>query len=273
MIKYILSLAFIFYLPFSSFSQPILDTLGVSDFNTNVSGAEKYVPLLTEKTADIINSTGRLFLVDLTSNQSVNSVIERAQENYKGNWINDKSKINPKKIIVGEITVLKFTRVINPSNPGYKTNLQVVLKLIETESTKLIDSYEFSGQSSGVNITQESSLQEALNSMNQTISSWIITKFPLKLKMVKILKESTKSVEEIVISGGTISKINIGDQFDVLYMDSTFNPPIPEIIGKGIVQNVLNENYCSLKITEGEKLKIKKITSLHPNSLLFRSKL
>lgn len=260
------------YLPILSFSQASLDTLGVSDFNTSVVGADKYVSLLTEKTADIINSTGRLFLVDLTSIQSVKKVIERAQENYKGNWINDRAKINPKKIIVGEITILKFIRILNASNPGYKCSLQFVLKLLETESTKIIDSYEFSGQSSGISFTQESAVQQTLNNMNQSIINWILSKYPLRLSFVKILKETSKSIEEVVISGGSLQKLNAGEKFDIFFMDNSFTPPIPEIIGEGEILNVLNENYSTLKINLGEKSKLKKVFSSSPSSLIFRSK-
>lgn len=260
------------YLPILTFSQASLDTLGVSDFNSNIAGTEKYVSLLTEKTADVISKTGRLYLVDLTSNQSVNKVIERAQENYKGNWISDRAKINPKKIVIGEITVLKFIKIINPSSPGYKCNLQLVLKIVETESTKIIDSYEFSGQSSGVSITQESAVQETLSNISQSINSWILSKFPLKLKLIKVLKESSKAIEEVVISGGSSQRLNSGDMFEIVFLDNSFNPPIPEIIGEGEVQNVLNENYSSLRIIKGDKAKLKKIFSSSQSSLIFRSK-
>jgi hypothetical protein len=272
MIRCILFFFYILLNTLSGFSQSQNDTLGVSDFNTTVVGAEKYVVQLTEKTADIINGTGRLLLVDLTSNKSVNRVIERAQENYKGNWISDRAKINPKKIIIGEVTVLKFIRIINPSSPGYKCNLQLVLKIVETESTKIIDSYEFSGQSSGVSITQESAVQETLSNMSQSINSWILSKFPLKLKLVKVLKESSKAIEEVVISGGSSQRLNSGDKFEIIFLDNSFNPPIPEIIGEGEVQNVLNENYSSLKIIPGDKAKLKKLFSSSQSSLIFRSK-
>ena len=96
------------YLPILTFSQASLDTLGVSDFNSNITGAEKYLPLLTEKTADVISRTGRLYLVDLTSNQSVNKVIERAQENYKGNYAKLLAELAYKKGSLDNITVITY---------------------------------------------------------------------------------------------------------------------------------------------------------------------
>ena len=170
------------------------------------------------------------------------------------------------------MTVLKFLRVINPSNPGYKCNLQIVLKIIETESSKVIDSYEFSGQSSGVSITQESAVQETITNMNNVINNWIVYKFPLNLRLVKISKESSKSIDEVVISGGLINKIRSGDIYDIIFLDNSFKPPIPEKIGEGIIQDVLNENYSSLKITAGDRVKIKNMLTSKQASLIFRSK-
>lgn len=255
------------------FSQVTQDTVGVTDFNSSISGVTKFLPLLTEKTADIINSTSRVFLVDLTSTNSVDKVISRAQENYKGNWIRDKAKINPKKVIVGEVTILKFIKAVSTSNPGYKSNLQIVLKVVETETSKIIDTYEFVSQSNGVFITQESALQDAISSLSSSITDWISTNFPLKLKFVKIQKESSKSVEQIIVSGGANLKLVEGNRFDIIYLDNSFTPSIPELIGLGEIKTVISEDYSVMQIIEGEKARLKKLLSGETSkAVYFKSK-
>ena len=267
------SLIFVFFiLTLVTWSQVKLDTLGVTDFNTKIPGTESYISLFTEKTADILNSSGRVFLVDLTSDKSVNNVIRRAQENYKGNWIDDRAKINPKKIIVGEINVLKFIKSLSSTNPGYKSNIQFIIKLIETESSKILDSYEVSGQSSGISITQEKALQDAISQMSNEISNWALKVFPLYADLVKIKKENNKSIEEVIISIGTNQKVQNGSYFDIIYFDNSFNPPLPEIIGTGEISEILNENYSVLKITDGDKTKLKKLLSNINSNVKFKSK-
>jgi hypothetical protein len=254
-------------------SQINQDTLGVSDFNSSISGLNKFLPLLTEKTADIINSTSRVFLVDLTSTNSIDNAINRAQENYKGNWINDKAKINPKKIIIGEVTILKFIKAVSTSNPGYKSNLQIVLKIVETETSKIVDTYEFISQSNGVFITQENALQDAISSLSPSITDWVNKRFPLKLKCVKIQKESTKAVEQLILAGGSKLRIGEGDKFDIIYLDNNFSPAIPELIGEGEIKSIINEDYSVLQIIDGDKSKLKKILSGDlQKSIYFKSK-
>lgn len=228
--------------------------------------------LFTEKTVNIINSTGRFYLVDLTSTKSVDKIIERAQENYKGNWINSNAKITPKVLVIGQVNVLKFIKIASNATPGYKSNVQFVLKLIETESSKILDSYEFSGIGSSISLTQEGSIQEAINNMGDPIGNWINSKFPVQVNLVKITKQSNKAIEEVIISGGSSFKLNPGDIFSIVYLDDTFNPPIPQIIGEASVLDVLNENYASVKIVSGDRNQIKELFTNHKNSVLFKSK-
>jgi len=248
------------------------DTVGISDFSTQVPGGSQFLNLFTEKTVDIINSTGRFFLVDLTSTKSVDKIVERAQENYKGNWINTNAKINPKVVVIGQINVLKFIRIASNATPGYKSNVQFVLKIIETESSKILDSYEFSGLGSSISLTQEGSIQEAINNMGPQIGSWVNSKFPIQIPLIKILKQSNKSIEEVIIGGGSGFKLNSGDSFNIVYLDNTFSPPIPQIIGEATIIDVLNENYSSVKIISGDRNQIKDLFINHKNLILFKSK-
>jgi len=248
------------------------DTIGIADFSTQVAGANQFLNLFTEKTVGIINTTGRFFLVDLTSAKSLDKIVERAQENYKGNWINTNAKINPKLVIIGQINVLKFIRIASNATPGYKSNVQFVLKIIETESSKILDSYEFSGLGSSISLTQEGSIQEAINNMGPQIGSWINLKFPIQLPLIKILKQSNKSIEEVIIGGGSGFKLNSGDSFNIVYLDDTFSPPIPQIIGEATIIDVLNENYSSVKIISGDRNQIKDLFINHKNLILFKSK-
>ncbi len=248
------------------------DTVGIADFSTQVPGAGNYINLFTEKTVDIFNTTGRFFLVDLTSTKSVDKIIERAQENYKGNWINSNAKINPKVLVIGQINVLKFIKIASNATPGYKSNVQFVLKIIETESSKILDSYEFTGLGSSISLTQEGSIQEAINNMGPQISSWVNTKFPIQVPLIKILKQSNKAIEEVIIGGGSGFKLNPGDAFNIVYMDDSFTPPIPQIIGEATLIDVLNENYSSVKIISGDRNQIKDLFINHKNLILFKSK-
>ena len=248
------------------------DTVGIADFSTQVPGAGQFLNLFTEKTVDIINSTGRFFLVDLTSSKSVDKVIERAQENYRGNWINSNAKINPRVLVVGQINVLKFIKIVSNTTPGYKSNVQFVLKIIETESSKILDSYDFSGLGTSISLTQEGSIQEAINNMGPQIGYWINSKFPIQIPLVKIAKQSSKAIEEVIIGGGSSLKLNIGSTFDIVYFDDSYNPPIPQIIGEATLINILNENYSSTKIVKGDKNQIKELFLNHKNLILFKLK-
>lgn len=255
-----------------SFAQIRKDTVGIADFSTQVNGAGQFLNLFTEKTVDIINSTGRFYLVDLTSTKSVDKIIERAQENYKGNWINSNAKITPKVLVIGQVNVLKFIKIASNTTPGYKSNVQFVLKLIETESSKILDSYEFSGIGSSISLTQEGSIQEAINNMGVPIGNWINSKFPVQVTLVKITKQSNKAIEEVIIGGGSSFKLNPGDIFSIVYLDDSFNPPIPQIIGEASILDVLNENYASVKILSGDRNQIKDLFTNHKNFVLFKSK-
>ena len=270
-VKLLLTFSF-FLVTININAQARKDTVGISDFSTQVPGASQFLNLFTEKTVDIINSTGRFFLVDLTSTKSVDKIVERAQENYKGNWINTNAKINPKVVVIGQINVLKFIKIASNATPGYKSNVQFVLKLIETESSKILDSYEFSGLGSSISLTQEGSIQEAINNMGPQIGSWVNSKFPIQIPLIKILKQSNKAIEEVIVGGGSSFKLNSGDSFNIVYLDDTFNPPIPQIIGEATIIDVLNENYSSLKIISGDRNQIKDLFLNHKNLILFKSK-
>ncbi len=248
------------------------DTIGISDFSTQVPGAGQFLNLFTEKTVDIINSTGRFLLVDLTSAKSIDKVIERSQENYKGNWLNSNAKLNPKVIIIGQINVLKFIKIASNSTPGYKSNLQFVLKIVETESAKILDSYEFSGIGASISLTQDGSIQEAINNMGPDIVSWINSKFPIQISLVKILKQSNRSIEEVVIAGGSGYKLKSGDLLNIVFLDDTIYPAIPQIIGEVSIIDILNENYSSVKIIRGDRNQIKDLFLNHKNLIVFKSK-
>lgn len=253
-------------------AQAARDTIGIADFTTDVPGASTFLNLFTEKTVDIFNATGRFFLVDLTTTKSLDKVIQISQENYKGNWINANARINPKIVIVGQLNLCKFVRVASNATPGYKSNVQFLLKIIETESAKIIDSYEFTRVGTSISLTQEGSVQESINNMGVQIANWINLKFPIQLSLIKITKQNNKSVEEVIVNGGSALKLSTGNLFNIIYLDNTFKPPIPQIIGDASLVDVLNDQYSSLKILSGDRNRIKDYFNNQKELIQFKSK-
>ena len=138
--KFIITYILIFNVYFLSVAQNDGKLIvGVTKFKSESNPqAEKYSSAITERVLDILKNSNRFTVIDLTSEDARKEVLERGKENYRAdNWIDANKAINAEYTVAADISTLKFIH-FNGQPSGYKVSIGFVLKLIQTETGKII---------------------------------------------------------------------------------------------------------------------------------------
>lgn len=226
--------------------------VGVTKFKSESNPqAEKYSSTITERVLDILKNSNRFTVIDLTSEVARKEVLEKAKENYKAdNWIDPNKSINAEYTVAADISTLKFMH-FNGQPSGYKVSIGFVLKLIQTETGKIISSKQFQSAESKMSLTPEGSLLEAMNTIEDDLKIYLEQNFPLKTLVVRVQDTKNNEAKTVLIDAGSPLKLKKGSEFQVYTIDKSLAKPLTIPIGTIKFESDIDENYSLCKVTSG----------------------
>ena len=227
--------------------------VGVTQFTASSNPvAEQYAGNITERVLDILNNSNRFTVIDMTSEAARKKVIEKAQENYKAeNWIDANKAINAEYTIAADIGTLKFIHITSSQPNGYKVSIGFTLKLIQTESGKIIATQTFQSSQSKISITPEGALLEAMNTIQDDLKNYFEQNFPFKTLVAKVQESKKDEAKSVLILAGTPLKLKKGAEFQVYIIDKSMAKPLSVPIGMLKFDSDIDENYSLCKVVNG----------------------
>jgi len=227
--------------------------VAVTEFTASSNpAAEKYAGNITERVLDILNNSNRFTVIDMTSEAARKTVIEKAQENYKAeNWIDANKALNAEYTVAADIGTLKFIHITSSNPNGYKVSIGFTLKIIQTESGKIIATQTFQSSESKISITPEGALLEAMTTIQDDLKNYFEQNFPFKTIVAKAQEEKKDETKSVLILAGTPLKLKKGAEFSIYIIDKSLAKPLSVEIGKAKFDTDVDENYSICKVTSG----------------------
>lgn len=227
--------------------------VGVTPFTASSNPtAEKYASNVTERVLDILNNSNRFTVIDLTSEAARKAVIEKSQENYKAdNWIDANKAMNAEYTLAADIGTLKFIHLTSSQPNGYKVSIGFTMKIIQTESGKIIATHTFQSAESKISITPEGALLEAMTTIQDELKSYFEDNFPFKTLLAKAQEEKKDETKSVLILAGTPLRLKKGAEFSVYIIDKSLAKPLSVEIGRIKFDSDIDENYSLCKVTNG----------------------
>jgi hypothetical protein len=226
--------------------------VGVTKFKSESNPqAEKYSSSITERVLDILKNSNRFTVIDLTSEDARKEVLDRASENYKAdNWIDANKGINAEYTIAADISTLKFIH-FNGQPSGYKVSIGFVLKIIQTETGKVIGTKQFQSLESKMSLTPEGALLAAMNTIEDDLKDYFDQNFQLKTIVVRVQDSKNNEAKSVLIDAGSTLKLKKGSEFKVYTIDKSLAKPLEVSIGTIKLESDIDENYSLCKVTNG----------------------
>ncbi len=225
--------------------------LGVADFTANTPQQKKFTNVLKEQVTDVLNKTGRFKLVDIDGSAREQS-FKMAKKNYKAEkWITEDMTIHAEHTLTAFIGNIKFIKL--NGGKGYKATIAYTLKILNTESGKIINNgtHTFSSTESAIKLTPETALQSAIETTNEELNKYIISFFPIKVGIAKIEEEKKGKAVSLILSGGSENGIEKGQTFTTKYIDYSMGSAYPKEIGRIKIIEVVNEQFSKAKVIKG----------------------
>jgi hypothetical protein len=192
--------------------------VGVAKFTSEVNS--KYSNSVAEKVVEIVTNTRRFTVVDRTSYDKVKEELEfQKTEAFldSKNTAKQDAVLAAQYMIVGNILKMSVYNMKNTdgSTNGYKASVAFTLKVNTVETGTTTEAENFQTSVSPLMLSPESAVNEALKSIEGTLSAYFIKTFPLTTKIRKVLTFKRESASTVLIAGGKSFGFKEGDKLTV----------------------------------------------------------
>jgi hypothetical protein len=230
--------------------------VGVAKFTSEVNS--KYSNSVAEKVVEIVTNTRRFTVVDRTSYDKVKEELEfQKTEAFldSKNTAKQDAVLAAQYMIVGNILKMSVYNMKNTdgSTNGYKASVAFTLKVNTVETGTTTEAENFQTSVSPLMLSPESAVNEALKSIEGTLSAYFIKTFPLTTKIRKVLTFKRESASTVLIAGGKSFGFKEGDKLTVEKNDLIDGKPYPVQIGNIKVIKIAGDDFSECTVTEGGK--------------------
>jgi hypothetical protein len=230
--------------------------VGVAKFTSEVNS--KYSNSVAEKVVEIVTNTRRFTVVDRTSYDKVKEELEfQKTEAFldSKNTAKQDAVLAAQYMIVGNILKMSVYNMKNTdgSTNGYKASVAFTLKVNTVETGTTTEAENFQTSVSPLMLSPESAVNEALKSIEGTLSAYFIKTFPLTTKIRKVLTFKRESASTVLIAGGKSFGFKEGDKLTVEKNDLIDGKPYPVQIGNIKVTKIAGDDFSECTVTEGGK--------------------
>jgi hypothetical protein len=101
---------------------------------------------------------------------------------------------------------LKFIH-FNGQPCGYKVSIGFVLKIIQTETGKVIGTKQFQSLESKMSLTPEGALLAAMNTIEDDLKDYFDQNFQLKTIVVRVQDSKNNEAKSVLIDAGSTLKL------------------------------------------------------------------
>lgn len=247
------------------YAQAQLDTrpvVGVAQFTCD--GDDQYAGLVTEKVVEMLTNTKRFQVVDRTSHDKIKAELELQKSEAfmdSQNLVEQDIAVAAEQMITGHINKIPIYAMknANGSIKGYKGSVSFQMKVVDVATGLSTEATSFEGKASDLMLSPESAVNQAMQSLETELYEYFRVNFPIKGKILRILKENKGKASVVLLNVGQKQGVRKGDRFMVQCIEMIGNEPYPTDLGELEVIGLSGESFSECKVPSkiGETLKAK----------------
>ncbi len=230
--------------------------IGVAEFTAEINS--KYSSAVAEKVVQVVTNTKRFTVVDRTSYDKVKKELEfQKTEAFldSKNTVKQDVALAAQHMIVGHIIKMNVYAMKNPDGSvnGYKSSMAFTIKVNDVETGKTTEAQSFQTEVSPLMLSPESAVNEALKSIEPSLTSYFITTFPLTTKISKIITVKKEAASVVLIAGGKTFGFKEGDKLIVERIEMLDGKPYPTQIGELKIIKMAGDHFSECSVLIGGK--------------------
>lgn len=230
--------------------------IGVAKFT--VEGDSKYASAVAEKVVQVVTNTRIFTVVDRTSYDKVKEELEfQKTEAFidSENTARQGVALAPQYMIVGHIVKMSIYAIKNGDGSvnGYKASTAFNIKVSDVESGMTTEAESFQTKVSPLMLSPESAVNEALTSVESSLSSYFIKTFPLTTKIIKVLSTKKEAAKTVLIAGGRSYGFSLNDKLIVEINEMIDGKPYPSEIGEIKIVKMAGDDFSECVVSRGGK--------------------
>ncbi|HAN76723.1 MAG TPA: penicillin-binding protein activator LpoB [Bacteroidales bacterium] len=228
--------------------------VGVAEFSSEVDS--KYAKAVAEKIVQIVTNTKRFTVVDRTSYEKVKQELELQKTEAfldSKNTVKQDAVLAAEYMIIGHILKMSVYAMKNPDGSinGYKASTAFTLKVNQVETNKTTEAESFQTEVSPLMLSPESAVNEALKSIELSVSSYFGKTFPLVTKISKILIAKKEKAVTVLIAAGKDAGLKENDKLVVERIEIIEGKPYPSVIGELKVSKIAGTDFSECTVESG----------------------
>lgn len=225
--------------------------VGVAAFTCE--GSQRYAGLITENVVEMLTNSHRFRVVDRTSIDKIQAELELQKSEAfidSKNTVTQGVAVAAQKMITGHITKIPVYAIKNGNGTikGYRASVAFQMKIVDVETGLSTEATSFQGKTGELMLSPESAVNSAMASIKNDLENYFRVNFPLTAKIVKILDSKNAVATKVLLAAGASQGVNIGDKFDVEYIELLAGQPYLSPIGIITVIKVSGDYFCECKV-------------------------
>lgn len=253
--KFYLILMICFASNFNGYSQTdSLPVIGVAKFTSEVDS--KFSKSVTQKVVQLLTQSHRFQVVDRTNYDKVKEELE-LQKNEA--FIDSKNRaaqgvsLAAQYLVIGHIVKSNVYAMKNPDGSinGYKASISFQLQVNDVSKGSSTTAESFQTSVSKLMFSAEGAVNDALNSVDEQLHDWLITNFPVNVKLVKVLVTKKESATSVLIAGGKAYGLDEGDKLIVQKIELLNGLSYPTDIGQIKITKLAGDNFAECSVIKG----------------------
>ncbi len=226
-------------------SKPVV---GVQAFTSEVNSP--FVNSVYEKVVMVITNTHRFTLIDLVGADKMTEELKSEKYLDSKNAQKNMDLLTMQSMVIGHLVKMNIYSMKNPDGSinGYKASAAFTLKVNDIETGKITEAYHFETANSPLALSKEQAVNQALQSVENTLNDYFSTVFPLYTKIEKVV-----DAKKLLIAGGKSFGIKEGDKLIVERIEMLNGKPYPTAIGELKVVKIAGDDFSECSISKGGK--------------------
>jgi len=216
----------------------------------------KYDRAITEKVIEIITKSKRFQVVDRTNLDLIKKeqALQKTEEFFDGNKVQQGAMKGADYQVIGNIRMINIIRMTSGGEfNGYRATVSFNLKIVNTETSESSEAQSFESKGASAQLTPERAVDEAIRTLEESMTNYFQEEFPVILTISRVLKEDDDEAELILISGGKSHGLKEGDEFLVKSVEMIDGSPYYQEVGKIELTKVSGDNFSECEVDKGGK--------------------
>jgi hypothetical protein len=134
---------------------------------------------------------------------------------------------------------------------GYKASISFQLKVNDVAKGDSDKAESFQTEVSPLMLSAESSVTEAIKSIDQSLNEWILNNFSVSVKLLKVLTLKKNGAESVLVSGGKGFGLKVGDHLLVEKVELLDGLPYPKQIAEIKLTKFAGDHFAECEVLKG----------------------